>query len=89
MRRTLLAVGFAVLTSMMLIPRGHVDILRYGHAKEGEILEFLPFFSQSGVPQNEIMWQTFILETLFLVILAAVIVNFPRRQKRERDQTHL
>jgi hypothetical protein len=84
MKRTLLAVGVAVLTSMMLIPRGVVTVERYGHVQEGDIQEFLPFFLHSQ-QQYKIMWHTFMLETIFLVILAAVIVNFPWRRKRERD----
>ena len=47
MKRTLLAVGVAVLTSMMLIPRGVVTVERYGHVQEGDIQEFLPFFLYS------------------------------------------
>jgi hypothetical protein len=84
MKRTLLAVGVAVLSSMMLIPRGVVTVERYGHVQEGDIQEFLPFFLHSQ-QQYKIMWHTFMLETIFLVILAAVIVNFPWRRKRERD----
>ena len=83
MKRMLLAVSVAILISMMLVPRGHVDILRYGHAKDGNIEEFLPFFLQSVWPTNEIMWQTFMLQTIFLAILAAVIVNlFPRKPRK-------
>jgi hypothetical protein len=84
MKRTLLAVGVAVLISMMLIPRGVVTVEHYGHVQEGDIQEFLPFFLHSQ-QQYKIMWHTFMLETIFLVILAAVIVNFPSRRKRERD----
>ena len=84
MKRTLLAVGIAVLTSMMLIPRGLVTVERYGHIREGDIQEFLTFFLQSQQPY-EMMWHTFILQTIFLIILAAVIVNLPLRRKRERD----
>jgi hypothetical protein len=85
MKRTLLAVGVAVLTSMMIIPRGLVTVGRYGHVEEGDIQEFLPFFLQSQ-RHYEIMWHTFTLGTIFLIILAAVIVNLPLWRKRERDQ---
>jgi hypothetical protein len=85
MSRTLLAVGIAVLTSMTFIPRGHVDILRSGRAAEGSIQEFLPFFYRSRWPQDEILWQAFAKETFFLVVFAALIVNFPWQRKRRRD----
>ena len=81
MKRTLLAVGVAVLISMMLIPRGFVTVERYGHIEEGDIQEFLPFFLHSQ-RHYEVMWHTFMLETIFLIILAAVIVNIPWRRRR-------
>jgi len=74
MKRTLLAVGLAVLVSMMVVPLGiggHEPVRDYG-----------PFFLSHfiydavGAYPAEIVWGSFILQTIFLAILFAVIVNF-------------
>jgi len=62
MRRTLLAIGIAVLVSMMLVPRG----------AEMEMYERLPFFVSSSYPDA---WPAFILQTIFVCVGAAVLVN--------------
>jgi hypothetical protein len=62
MRRTLLAIGIAVLVSMMLVPRG----------AEMEMYERLPFFVSSSYP---VAWAAFILQTIFVCVGAAVLVN--------------
>ncbi len=62
MRRTLLAIGIAVLVSMMLVPRG----------AEMEMYERLPFFVSSSYP---VAWPAFILQTIFVCVGAAVLVN--------------
>ena len=62
MRRTLLAIGFAVLVSMMLVPRG----------AGMEMYERLPFFVSSSYA---VAWPAFTLQTLFVSIGAAVLVN--------------
>lgn len=62
MRRTLLALGIAVLVSMMLVPRG----------AEMEMYERLPFFMSSSYA---VAWPALILQTLFISIGAAVLVN--------------
>jgi hypothetical protein len=62
MRRTLLAIGIAVLLSMMLVPRG----------AEMEMYERLPFFVSSSYP---VAWPAFILQTIFVCVGAAVLVN--------------
>jgi cellobiose-specific phosphotransferase system component IIC len=62
MRRTLLAIGLAVLLSMMLVPRG----------AEMEMYERLPFFVSSSYA---VTWPAFILQTIFVSVGAAVLVN--------------
>ena len=62
MRRTLLAIGIAVVVSMMLVPRG-VGM---------EMYERLPFFISSSYPAA---WPAFILQTIFVAVGAAVLVN--------------
>ena len=62
MRRTLLAIGIAVLVSMMLVPRG----------AEMEMYERLPFFVSSSYA---VAWPAFILQTIFVSVGAAVLVN--------------
>jgi hypothetical protein len=71
MKRTLLAVGIAIILSMMLIPRADI----YG----GHI--WLPFFYETR--NLKIHWSEFILQTVFAAVLFAVLVNlFPRRPKQ-------
>jgi hypothetical protein len=62
MRRTLLALGIAVLASMMLVPRG----------ASMEMYERLPFFVSSSYA---VAWPAFILQTIFVCVGAAVLVN--------------
>jgi hypothetical protein len=62
MRRTLLAIGIAVLVSMMLVPRG----------AGMEMYERLPFFVSSSYA---VAWPAFILQTIFVCVGAAVLVN--------------
>jgi hypothetical protein len=62
MRRTLLAIGIAVLVSMMLVPRGG----------SMEMYERLPFFVSSSYA---VAWPAFILQTIFVSVGAAVLVN--------------
>lgn len=82
MKRTLLAVGVAVLVSLMFVPRGYY----FGSGGPPRVPFF--FIDTSGV----IYWGPFALQTIFLSVLAAVIVNlrwadlhlrqlFPRRPK--------
>lgn len=75
MRRTLLAVGFAVLVSMMLAPHGG----KYGIAGWG------PFFSAQGFhvtsggiwyeDAGRVMIHMLALEMVFLAVLFAIVVN--------------
>jgi hypothetical protein len=62
MRRTLLAIGIAVLVSMMLVPRG----------AGMEMYERLPFFVSSSYAGA---WPALILQTIFVSVGAAVLVN--------------
>jgi len=62
MRRTLLAIGIAVLVSMMLVPRG----------ASMEMYERLPFFVPSSYG---VAWPAFVLQTIFVSVGAAVLVN--------------
>jgi hypothetical protein len=76
MKRTLLAVGVAVIVSMMLIPRGD----NYG------VRMWLPFFYDTDwLPWNTtdwgVHWSAFILQTIFLALLLVVIVNLEPRRK--------
>jgi hypothetical protein len=69
MRRTLLAVGFAVLVSMMLAPHGG----KYGIRGWG------PFFSDDG---GRVMIDMLALEIVFLAVLFAVVVNLRKSWRR-------
>jgi hypothetical protein len=62
MRRTLLAIGISVLLSMMLVPRG----------AGMEMYERLPFFISSSYA---VAWPAFLLQTVFVCVGAAVLVN--------------
>jgi hypothetical protein len=62
MRRTLLAIGISVLVSMMLVPRG----------AGMEMYERLPFFVSTSYA---VAWPAFILQTIFVSVGAAVLVN--------------
>jgi len=65
MRCTLLAIGIAVLGSMMLVPRG----------AGMEMYERLPFFVLSSYA---VAGPAFILQTIFVCVGVAVLVNLRR-----------
>ncbi len=77
MKRTLRAVGVAVLVSMMLVPVG-----------DFEVRMWLPFFYDTGWLRQDtggwgIHWSPFILQTVFAAVAATVIANlFPRRPRK-------
>jgi hypothetical protein len=79
MKRTLLAVGIAVIVSLMLLP--HV-------VDHNGVQMWLPFFIDTAwLPTDwhvgDIQWTQFILQTIFAGVVAAVIVNlFPHRPKK-------
>ena len=96
MRRTFLAVGFAVLVSMMLAPHGNKYVV-YG---------FGPFFSIQGLTKahpgdwylgwlgtgifygtiGRVMIDMLILQTLFLAVLFAVLVNLRKSWRLKPKQ---
>ena len=75
MKRTLLAVGVAVLVSTMLVPdmywRSCTVCVVVGRSG------FTPFFLV-----NRIAWGQFTLQTVFLSVLAAVLVNLVPHRAR-------
>lgn len=86
MRRTLLAVGVAVLVSMLFTPHEHEWDLahEYDWARTGK---FFPVFwidaSHYGYgKRNTILWSEFAGQNAFVAVLAAVLVNL--RQKKAR-----
>ena len=88
MRKTLLAVGLAVLVSMMLAPHGG----KYGIAGWG------PFFSVKGFDlrsggiwyhdTGRVMIDMLALEMVFLAVLFAVVVNIRWRRKPSAEKPH-
>jgi hypothetical protein len=92
MKRTLLAVGVAVLISLMFVPHRIVsaqEILDsslpaesiWGHHK------WLPFYMIGWYnPEfDHVLWTQFALQTVFLALLAAVLVNIPWRRHKHRE----
>jgi hypothetical protein len=67
MKRTLLAVGIAVLVSMMFVPHDSAIGIWRG-----------PFFLASI---DIIRWDLFVLQTIYVAVLFAVIVNLWPRKK--------
>jgi hypothetical protein len=70
MKRTLLAVGVAILASMMWIP---AFIPRMGHCRAW-------IFSIDR--ETTIYWSLMILQTVLVAVVAAVIVNLFRRKPK-------
>ena len=85
MKRTLLAVGVAVLMSLMFIPYGGTsdhstwnDPL--GRMNRNYVSYRAPFWESQGFP---ILLSELIVQTAFVAVAAAVIVNlFPRRPSK-------
>jgi len=92
MKRTLIAVGVAVLISMMFVPHRIVSAKEFldsslstemGGSTWGHH-EWLPFYKIGWYnPESaHVLWTQFALQTVFAAVAAAVIVNlFPRRPK--------
>ena len=92
MRKTLFAVGFAVLLSMLLAPHGERSIAGWG-----------PFFYSNGyfVPgtvgfywthpyfdyERNLMINMLILQTIFLAVLFAVLANLRQSWRPKPKQT--
>jgi hypothetical protein len=76
MKRTLLAVGVAVLVSLMFVP--DQDWLGCKICVVVDRSVFAPFFSVTRID-----WGPFTLQTIFLSVLGAVLVNLlPRKPKK-------
>jgi len=76
MKRTLLAIGIAILASMMAVPIGFWWSDDRGN-RGYNIKMLAPFFFDPA----EILWRPFILQTVFAAVLFAVIVNLLPRRK--------
>jgi hypothetical protein len=71
-KRTLLAIFFAVILSLMFAPQSGRGLLRFANYAHG------PFF----ITPHQIAGKPLLLQTIFLAVAAAVIVNlFPRKPK--------
>ena len=79
MKRTLLAVGIAVLVSMMFVPEA---CFRYDWFYPQILANYQPFFRV-----GKIAWGTFALQTVFLAVLVAVIVNLRKSWRRMSKKT--
>ena len=84
MKRTLLAVGIAVLLSLMFVPHGWTSDHRSWNTRLGsaerEYVSYRAPFWDSGFP---VLPTELIVQTTFLAVVAAVIVNlFPHRPRR-------
>ena len=72
LQRTLLAIFFAAIFSLMFAPHSGRGLLRFANYAHG------PFF----ITPHQIAGKPLLLQTIFLAIAAAVIVNlFPRKPK--------
>jgi hypothetical protein len=87
MKRTLLAIGCAVLASLMLVP--HVIVSSYS----GNRHVWRPFFMQDWATGrapyygDHVMWGQFVLQTVFACVLAAMIVNTLAISKSRKTAT--
>ncbi len=86
MRKTLLAIGFAVLLSMMVAP----------HTNKQRITGYGPFFAHSGFSLDNFTYiglsttdrvaiDALALQTIFLAVLLAMLVNIRWRRKFEAN----
>jgi hypothetical protein len=78
MKRTLLAVGIAVLVSLMFVPYDNWGFWGWQGPQ--------PFWIASenmSVREWRVMWSKFILQTIFAGVAAAVIVNLLPRKPRK------
>ena len=76
MKRTLLAVGIAVLVSMMFVPCD-----RYGFYFWRGPQPFWICIDGLTPYQWQVMWPKLVLQTVFLAVLFAIIVNLLPRRK--------
>lgn len=76
LQRTLLAIFFAVVLSLMFAPHSGRGLLRFAGYAHG------PFFIMPG----HINGKQLVLQTIFVAVLSALIVNIPWwRKKDDRD----
>jgi hypothetical protein len=78
MRRTLLAVGIAVLLSMLFTP--HEDFSSWTGTRYFPIF-FVDIVNYHDI--NPILWGNLIGQTIFAAVLAAVLVNLRKRRTSE------
>jgi hypothetical protein len=83
MKRTLLAVGVAVLASMMLVPFDREQLVSLSAPTLYTVTIMRPFFFLIDCHSCSVHWTLFALQTAFAAVAAAVIVNlFPHRSRR-------
>jgi hypothetical protein len=88
MKRTLIAIGIALLISMMLVPHGSTDGSRFWtHSERVEV--FWPFFLNTPHDWyvDDICPRAFVLQTLFLCTLFAVLANIHWRKKKMCEES--
>ena len=77
MRRTLLAVGFAVLVSMLVAPHSR----NWREHFWGDVHDWWSSFQMTNFPvflnTSDVLWETFFARTAFVVLLAFVLMNLP------------
>ena len=94
MRRTLLAIGFAVLVSMLFAPHGDhwraLDSATFFVQGIRGYVEWTPewYANWHWFPifwierRNSILWSNFVGQTAFVGVLAAMLVNLRRRRAK-------
>jgi hypothetical protein len=89
MKRTLLAVGIAVLLSILAAP--HTEPLTFW-THQGFQRTFLGFTGSRWFPafwiaeNNPILVAEFVGQTVFAAVLAAMVVNIPWRRQKKDDR---
>jgi hypothetical protein len=74
LKRTLLAIEFAILLSLMVAPHRGRGLFRFGSYVHGPFL----------IAVRDIAVKQLVLQTIFIAVLFALIVNIPwRRPKKE------
>jgi hypothetical protein len=85
MKRTLLAVGIAVLVSMMLAPHGDKSgVDGWGLFFSWYYLDYSAAEGWDWTGRSKVMIDMLILQTVFLAVLAAVLVNLRKSWGRKK-----
>lgn len=84
MRRTLLAIGIAVLASMLFVPHRYQWDWGGRHWDWANSYRFPIFCVDDG--RNPILWGNFVGQSMFAGVLAAVLVNIRWRRKKNLRQ---